>query len=49
MQVEEKIKALLERWAYVQNGEQMQTMNVNEVDGLVTELAELVRAEKRAA
>jgi hypothetical protein len=48
MTTEERIRALLERYAYIENGEQMQCMNVNEVDGLVAELAELVDGEVQA-
>jgi len=47
MSTEERIKELLERYAYIENGEQMQCMNINEVDGLIAELAELVNEPSR--
>lgn len=43
MGTEEKVMALFEKWAHVENGEQLQTMNVNDLAALVAELAELVQ------
>lgn len=42
MATEQQIRKVVERWAYLNEyGEQARTMNVNEVNSLITELAEL--------